>query len=334
MTELFDDITALKTYVGGAVNPSLSITSMGPGFYQAYRKHLRPWLTDPFWAEIKAGLGSPSAELTALLPYLRRAAAYLAVYEYSFIGTVQFSEAGIVRTEGEMMRQAYKYQENAYRNQLIETGYNALEELVDFMEENNADYPTWSASSARALHLSCFVNTTAKFSAGHTRDVSRHTFEALLPLLRDVETFAVRPLLGSDEHDSLRTDWTAGTLNAARTEAVARISNAMVSYAIDEALRRQWIRIEGRRVVQVEDLEPQSYRRTGSAGANAVSFASRHYQEWANRHLSYLTEYLTDNPADFPDYTAKITAEATAAAAAAEDAALTNPDGRRGIVRM
>lgn len=313
-TYIFEDISKVKEFVGGGANVGIRMESIKPIIYSTAQEHIIPWLSETLWDQLVATLeGPPSTEDAALLPYVQRATALLTFYEYSKIGGISFGESGIYRTENEHHKSAFKYQENSYREFMLNKGYEALELMIKFLKANEGDYPLWTADTAYTRATEHFINYASDFRNAYGKHISRYTFEILLPIIDDLEAFAILPLVGQQLFDDLKAKIVADTLNTEETEAVGRIQRAIAYFAIKEGTKRLWVRIDGKNVVQTEKLEPQSYEKAASPGAQAISVSMLHDDEFGNRHINSLKKYLKDNVASFPLYQAWLDALEAAA---------------------
>lgn len=317
----FTNIEDLKLYVGGGANQSMELASMEPGLYAALHTHLKKWIGLTFWQEIFDAVEgeSLSAAQTALLPYLKRPLAMLGLYEHTKVGTVQFGEGGLFRVETTDMKTAYKYQGTDFKRFYLVNGYEALEHLLTYLENNEADFPTWVDSTGYTRNKSLILNTAEEFRQHYSNDISRFTFESLRPLIEDVELFAIRDLLGEEQYLDLKASIMDKDLTEKETQLVYLLQRAMANFTAKEGIRRSWIRFEGNSLVSVELLEPQGYAREGSPIAGQMSLALIMQDEWANRHLSYVVKYLADNLEEFTLYSDWLDTQAEAAAAEAAE---------------
>lgn len=294
---LFANISDLKTFLGGAVNTSVELSSLAPAFHAAVYNHIVEWIDVGFWDEIKSAYdgASLSAEQTALLPYLQRPLAKLAMYEHRQIGTVQFTESGLQRIETEMHKTAYRYQENAYSQFMLNNGYEDLERLLVYLEANKTDFPTWTSSDAYTRFRALFITYAAEFRRAYGKQVSRYVFEIMRPVMQDIETFALIPLMGEDQFNDLKANLLAGTASAEEQELRARIIRSVASYTMEESLKRQWVQLEGNKVIQLEQGIMQADEARRVVDPASLNIAINHNKEFANRHLSYVKQYLDDN---------------------------------------
>lgn len=320
---IFTDIDHVKSFIGGAVNVSVEMSSINPVLTRTAQNHLLPWLGDAQWNNIKANWEAPDAELAALLPYVQTALAMLGFYEYAHIGGIQFTESGIMRVENENHKSAYKYQENEYKKWMLENGYEAIEEMLLFLQENADDYPLWEGSEAAVKNLSLVINYARHFRAAADRNISRYTFEMLRPLIEDLEFFVLVPNIGQDQYDDIKTRIAAeDTFSDKENELIRLIQKCIANFTVEEATRRQLVRLEGKNVVQSEKLEPQGYEKTTTPGNVMTSIKINHHDQWGNRFVSRIIKYLDDNIDDFTLYAEWKEAEAEAAAEAATDSCI------------
>lgn len=301
MFYLFSDLFDFKTYIGGGANVSLKMNSLAPTIRSTAEKHLQGWLGE-LLTEAMDNAAAPDAALTTLLPYLKRPLALLTMYEYSAIGAIQFTESGIQRIENDRYKTAYKYQENEYKKHMLETGYEAIEQLLRFLDENAADYPTWQNDPVFEKNKALFLNYAAEMRASYSSYISRYTFDLLRPLIEDIECFALVPLFGQPFFDELKTAIRQGNLSADQKKVVQLSQKAIASFAIEEGMSRHWVRLEGRNVVQTELLGDQSAEKSAAAGNQPLGYSVRKNDEWANRHINKLKTYLADNLDLFPTY--------------------------------
>lgn len=317
---IFTDIADFKKFIGGAANQSLDIKSIEPMIQTAAENHLELWLGAQLPAAITAAEGTPNAETTKLLDAIKRPLAMLTMYEYLAINSIQVSDSGNLRVETDKRKSAYKYQENAYRNSMLNNGYEALEKMLKFLEANEADYPIWTADEAYQLNKSLFLNYATEFRANYSSYVSRYTFDLLRPLIEDIECFAILPLFGQAFFDEIKEGIFLKSLNANEKKLLKLVQKAVANFAIEEGMTRNWVRLEGRNVVQTEILGDQGNEKAIAAKNVPLGHTIRKADEWANRHMSKLKNYLTNNPGLFPLYDTYVEEQAAAAEAAAEEA--------------
>lgn len=304
MPYLFSNISEIKQYVGGAANLSLELDSLQPALHAALNRHILRWLGQAQYNTLVQDLEkvSPPNTATALAPYVRRPLALLAMYEYSSVGGIQFSEAGIYRLETEGMKTPFKYQENEYRSWMLNNGYEAIEEMVLFLAANAGDYPDWESAGLLNDSRALFINSALELRAVYSHYISRYTYDIIRPLIEDIENFAILPLLGEDQFNDLKAGILIATLSEAEVTLINIIRRAVATFAVEEAFKRHLVKLSGRNVTVVEGPEAQTYESFSSPGDSATAVALRHLTEVGNIHIHRIKEYLTDHLDVFPLY--------------------------------
>jgi len=299
---LFEDIEEVKKYIGGGANVSIELDSIEPTMIMAVEKHLKECIGANLFKALVEPADPLTPEQELLLTYLKRPAAFLTMYEYASIGGIQFTEAGIHRAENQNMKSAYKYQENEYKAKMLEFGYDAKEHLLIYLDANRETFADWAASAAGQNNRKYFINYAMQFRGVYSKSISRYTFEILTSLMEDVEEFAIRSTIGDLLFDHLKAKILAGDPSGKEKMLIQKIQRAVANFTIEEGMKRQWVRIEGRNVIQSEESDNQSYEKKQSASAAGMNVALRHANEFGNRHISAITKYLKDNSEEFPLY--------------------------------
>ena len=306
---LFNDIADFKKYVGGGANVSLQLNSIEPIMHDVVRDHLSPYVG---YASIKAILeASPSlaANQDPFWAMVKRPIALLTLHEYAKIGAIQLSELGLVRATTDTYQSAFQYQENAYKDFMLTKGYEALEELLLFLQKNakpvssqnpQGVYVWWLQSEGYTKHNEIMVQTAAQMRSIFGLDVSRYSYEILRGLLRDVEYYAIQAGLPKQFFDYLRTRLNSADLSPYELELIGLIRSAIVHFVIEEGIRRLWVKIEGRSVVHLSTSHQQSSRSETTGSADAVKLKIKHHEVWAVRHMARLRSFLWDNVSEFP----------------------------------
>lgn len=316
--KFFNDISEFKTYVGGAVNLSVELASMMPTILDVAHEIIEPWLDATTFAAISADTLPTSGIHGDLLPYVQRALAKLSLFQYSKIGTIQLSGDGFTRTENEArgVKTPYKYQENDYRSVHHHYGYEALERMLQYLDQNEDTYPDWKGSTARTRNRALFIMYASEMRQVHDKKVSRYVYETIRYIIAEVEGDHIEPLIGTPFFDELKTKHLAKTLGVAADENDAEqvaladkekkllllLQKAIAHMSIQQAIKRNWLFFDGDKVGVKERLEPQGYEREGTAGGQAVSLKLRAHLEQANRFTHKIHAYLQLNIESFPTY--------------------------------
>ena len=321
MTILIENIAQLQSYVGGAINQSVDMRSISPSIERVTYDYILPIIGQTQYNELVTNIASPDARIVDLLAAIRRPLSLLSVWKHSFVGDIQFGETGLYRVESDERKGAYKYQINDFRAEHRNQGYNSIERLIFFLDKNSGDYPLWTASTEHKRHLALIINYASEFGVHYNMKINRYIYEIMRPVIEEMEIFVLEPLLGQDFYAELKTKIKAKNLSVAETELQKYLQKAVAHYTVLESLKRNIVQFQGDRIVQVDDLEPQSSRKKGTPTLTRVGVLANHNEEFAARHLSKAKWYLNNNLTDFPTYKAWQDALTAAAETAASEAA-------------
>ncbi|MEM9928919.1 MAG: DUF6712 family protein [Bacteroidota bacterium] len=302
---LFQNIQEVKTHVGGGVNASMELTVFRAAYRQARRQHLERYLSAAFLDELEAAAAAtPSETQLKAIAWVGEPLALLMVYEYTFTSSVQMGGEGLTRPVGENVEGAYKYQVKDYRDWSISAGLTALDQCLVQLEANAADYATWATGPGAAYHRSLLIRTTDEMRMVHSKVIDRRAYEALRPLLADVQLFVAESILGPVQMAELLDAITSDTYTEYQRELITRLRRSLAGYVVSEAVTRNLLQLKGNRLVQTEALEPQSVQREGTPGMNAINLVAMQTRDFAARHLTHVKEYLAENADQFPAYQA------------------------------
>lgn len=297
MAELFSGLPDFKQYVGGSINTSLQIESLDPIIWQTARRWLVPYLGQSFYDSLVAA-SSPNLAQTALLPYVKRALAWLTLMEYAAVGSIEFGESGIHRIESETRKAAYRYQEKAYQDKCRDNGFNALESMLIWLDDHASDHSSWVSTEEAQAHLSLLLNYAKDFRLLNQAECSRYTYETMRPIIREVEHWAAEQLLPATFWAGFITRHINDTLTAKEKVLRTMMRTSICHLSIQQAMQRHWVKVEGGRVFVVEEFGEQSNsnRTMPNNSSGNLSTASR---VWGDANTNRWKEYITSNVADF-----------------------------------
>jgi hypothetical protein len=261
MAELFAEYNQFKSIVGGRINQSVELASLDPFIYEAARKHIVPWLGSVY-ATLVAD-GSPTPAQTALITYVRRPLALLTIHEYSKVVSVELSDSGMHRIETETRKSSYRYQEKQFQEDALQKGYDALENMLFFLDSNRATYPDWVATEEATAHLSQLLNYNKDFRRLVNTNCDRYSFEALRPIIAHQQLMICQSAVPSAFWAGFMSRHIAGTLTSAEKTVREYMRQAIAYAALNEAMKLHYVTISmGRIFIQEEFGEQSNINRT------------------------------------------------------------------------
>jgi hypothetical protein len=306
---LFANIDELKTHTGGAVSKTVKVESLLPFIDQAISDYIMPKIGADTIQELTAATSGISKVAQGLM---KSAVAWFAIFEYSTIGNVQFTEGGIMRSESDSFKSAFRYQETAYRRSALKNAWSNLEQLLQLLLDKPTDFEAYHASFEKELNTVHLLNFTTDFARAQCRTPERYTYEALLPYIADVETFCVTDFLGLTLFERLRNKQYSIVTDLMIPEDIAvlkqeRQLTAYLRKGIAEMVYHlatvgNLIVYEGSRVISRETARDDDYDQTKTPTMDIISASFNQRRQWADRYFRLAEAYIQDNPLVFPEW--------------------------------
>ena len=115
------------------------------------------------------------------------------------------SDGGFKRTENEKVKSLFKYQEDELKQYFKTTGFNALDEVLEFLELHKTDFAPQMASADWLIQKGLFIRDTKTFNSIVFINGSRLTFLRLKPMIQLAEDLYIRPILGELTYQEIKT---------------------------------------------------------------------------------------------------------------------------------
>jgi hypothetical protein len=206
-----------------SLNEIKSVLPVGAGNdFQRLKVHLQnaetafiiPLLGNNLYDELEEFyLEPPEGELTevqlsvqSLLTRVQHAIVHLGYFlGFDFLN-ISVSDMGFSRLESDRAKSLYKYQEDNLREYFRNSGFNALDDILVFLEENIAHFGEFKASPSWTVFRQSFIPTARVFNEICFINNSRLTFLRMRPHMSHVEETRVLPILGQEIFDFIKSE--------------------------------------------------------------------------------------------------------------------------------
>ena len=197
----------IKQYI--KVSAGLEFRTMEAPLSSAYNQFLLPLIGDSMGERLlqiyNANQDESDSNDLKLLQLCQRAVANLAFwYDFTEINT-KISDSGFQRMESDSMKGVYKYQENTLRDSFRNKGFNALDQILEFIEENIERYNDFKESRTYKETQGSIVKNTAEVDQTYYIGNSRIVFLRLQPHFRMVSASDLRIGIGEKAYEHLTT---------------------------------------------------------------------------------------------------------------------------------
>ena len=170
-----------------------------------------------------------------LLRLAQRANIMLALwYDYSEL-SILIGNIGFKRQESETLKTLYKYQERQLLEGWKTKGFNALDDLLAFLEKNADEYPEYRESENYTLSRNAIVQNTEQVNEIYFISRSRLTFLRLKPHFKTVEETVIAPRTG-DLYRQLKAELSKEAPDEKWTGLRDALRPAIVFYAVRRLL--------------------------------------------------------------------------------------------------
>ncbi len=292
---------------------SVAYVRLEPLIKQTEDNIIKPLLGKEMADKLQEYYDAPNASelMEQLFDFVQEAESNLAYALYVKGGGISITDDGISRKESETFKQAYQYQERNAIEQYLQAGYNAVDKMLDLLEENieDVDFEAWKVSAAATNNKSLIINTPSEFTAvwGKVNN-SRLIYLTLRPYSVYVEDFEMVELLGRAFFDEIKTAIKDRSTDAKYTAIIPMLQKIVGHYTVAEATAELNIDVSDRGLY-FEKLAANTFgnntERTRLKDAEAANFVSKEKERalgYVRKLNLYLLEHLTDYPA-YGEYT-------------------------------
>lgn len=254
------------------------------------KKILGPTLFDLILNEFQSGEGEgegegeiliPLEKRTELLEYVNHSLAFLAFYNYVDINQLNISDSGIYVTESDHQKRPYRYQVEALKNNLLDSAYNNIELLFEFLQKNITVFETWKESDLFLKHSKLICFSAETFQKGYNINNQRLTYLGYLAKVEYVEDMIVSNML-CDYYDELlnklhkieKVNDSYPSLSALELKVVDALQKAIAKLAVGHGIHEFSVEQNVFGVIQqnVEDRSgSESYRPANNQSKEIIS---------------------------------------------------------------
>jgi hypothetical protein len=187
---------------------------------------------------VEGEAGEPSAEDTVmmkLLPYAQRVVARFAFMIAAPNLDLKLLDSGFGVVSTEALVPASKDRVNRFIQALESDGWNAVEQLLRFLEKNKDDYQGWVDSEAYTLQLRNFINSAEEFDKHVNIGKSRLKFKNIRQVMDAVELLQVIPVIGELQAEELKEQMKDGSLSEANAKLLTKVKRATANLTAEKA---------------------------------------------------------------------------------------------------
>lgn len=281
-----DDTTELQKYV--PISLDLGYELIRPDVDRAMVRYIKPLLGSAILSELKEAAELSSIE-EELIEYINRAAAPLAVWLYSKKGGVTIDSSGVYKPKNENRWNLSEAEQKQLEQSYLADGVDALDDLLNFLDENIASFPTYANSPERKAERHSLVPSAAIVQDIFHLMHPRVTFHAMREGLRYAERTRVKPILQAYYETLVANTPTAGSFDET---SLSLARQAVIYLGTSRALLTRGVKLttEGLRVMMDNKAQVSEYENS------RIEAAAREYEKAGEEAISALVKHLNSSP--------------------------------------
>jgi len=244
-----------------------------------------------------------------LLEKVQYALIHLAYFVgFDFLNST-ITDAGFQRSETENLKGLYKYQEDNLRAYFSEAGFNGLDDVLVFLEENIDHFGEFKVSQNWTQLKSSFLPTVQVIQEipFNIHD-SRLIFLALKPHTAYIEDTTIKKVLGETIYNYIKTEMVKDA-PAEKVKAILPYIRKPLIYLSSAMLMEETGATLGEKGLYFEKKKPLFRENTQKepSPADTVAFMTERNRKIGTNYLNGLISYLIENAEDWTDYSGETT---------------------------
>jgi hypothetical protein len=240
-----DDQQLLRDFL--ATDLTMEMGKILPYIKEAERDVLIPLIGQDFFDELESAASSSasgSSDTTiqdTLISKFQNAVANIAVYLGADRLRSHISSAGMHEHDTEYAEPLTWQMVRDIKREHQKAGYNALEDGMKYLFSNRDDFDTWLLSDEFNEYKEFFISEASEFSKYENINDSFLSLQALRPVIRRVEEFVIKPLIGETIFNSIKSELLSEGSGSGSTEQTIGTDNEALLDLIKPALAHHTI---------------------------------------------------------------------------------------------
>jgi len=299
---LFKTTEELKQFVPATV--TFDFDAVNSYIKQAEVKFLMPYLGVNQFTELRVAYqaNALAGAQTKLLELVRTPLANFAFALFVPVGQLQIASSGIQQSGSKDKKTAAQWQIDELQASFFNTGYDSIDPLLEYLEENKTLFPAWAASTAYTVLKQFFINTAKQFSEFVWINESRRTFLALRAQMKKVEELAILPIICKSLFAELKAQILSGSISPANLALLEQIRPAVAHLTMARAIDERSV-IQSENGIQVAKNAGSTYTKGKEPASDArLQRLKCQAQADGETYLARIRELLEADLTTYPLY--------------------------------
>lgn len=283
----------LKKYI--SIAASFQFPDFEPYITKAVNSFTRKYVGNLHEELAAVATGTNAAIKNQAREHLQNAIANFGYFMYLPFASVMIDSSGVSVVANEQRKSAEWWQLKDIRRELLRSGHEAMDLLLEVLEANPAVFTTWTTNFG-ITNKELLVYNTETFNKYYHIFNSRQTFLALVPSIRQVEDQYLQTMLCPELITALKDAPASNVLavkiamqKAVVAFTVAKVANAGLFILDENGLRVNFeTLIDGRK-------ESASY---GTPSDQLINLVNEQINN-GTQYLNLAKQFIESNPSDF-----------------------------------
>lgn len=175
-------------------------------------------------------------KLEALLPYVQRPLAYFAYLDAVPIIDVVITNTGLGVVSNQNIAPASQNRVASFKKGIEKAAFDGVEALIQYLEENIADFDTWQSSTAYSLQKNHIITNAREFNKYVEIENSRLSYLKLLPTMFNVEQMEVAAAISKDLLDEIIEEQKDGDVTSENQKILDMLKPAVANMAMGRGI--------------------------------------------------------------------------------------------------
>ncbi|MGQ7868695.1 DUF6712 family protein [Sunxiuqinia sp. sy24] len=312
---LFKDIQEVKTYL--AVGVGNDFNRLKAHIQNAENAYMRPLLHSNMYDELQEfydeGLPLPETPSDAqlamneLLAKVQNSVIHLAYWMGFQALNSTISDQGFRRQESDASKSLYKYQEDELKDYFKTSGFNAMDDILEYLENNIAHFAEFKATENWTIRKEAFIPDTKAFEkVPYSLNNSRLTFLRLVTHMQTVEDLQLKPLLGSAVFDELKAEMIKDSPSAKVRAILPHIRKPIVWFATAYLMEESGADLTEKGLYfDSFSVQEKSNLNRGPASEQRIASMIARNRMIGERYMGLLKNYLLNHVEEWPGFEAQ-----------------------------
>lgn len=212
------------------------------------------------------------------------------------------SDNGFHRTESESMKGLYRYQEDSLRDSFKNKGFNALDSVLEYLEENIAHFEEFKASDNYTLLKNAIIPKTSVFDNIYFIGGSRLVFLRLKRFMQICEDFDLLPVIGSKLMSEVKTEIVKNEPAPRITTLLPYLRKPLAFLTIATAIDELAVDISDKGLLFNKAATNSPSMRRDQLPDERITLIARRARDNAQRYIDLLKDFLTANAEIYTEY--------------------------------